>query len=352
MAERSVHVYDSIDEVDANQWNNLVRQAELGSVFHRAEWLRLVETTLGHQPRHVVVEKGNNPVAAFPNFREPIHVPGWHDLATSIPAQELNSTSPGYGGPVITGDESACLELLFDGIEDAGDVQTLYHRVRTNNLNYTRYGKEFAKRGYRSLAVNCRFRISLSRSWEEIRADMDADHRRRLRAMDDRDVEVRDEPIDASTLEATYDAYLRNIERAGGVPYPYAFFEGLFDLLSDRVKVFTAVVDGREVGRYLYLLDDERAALHYYFAAIGDEEFFEDNPSQLLHAHAIQWGQENGYQYYDFGGTGADFKDGVFRHKEGYGGEVVPTVQWQKGLSRVGWPVFKAARSLYRKRAY
>lgn len=135
-------------------------------------------------------------------------------------------------------------------------------------------------------------------------------------------------------------------------PFPYGFFEGLVDLLGDRVKVLTAVVDGRDVGRYLYLLDEEQSTLHYYFAAIGDEAYYSDNPSQLLHAHAIQWAQAEDYRYYDFGGTGADYRDGVFRHKEGYGGEAVPTLQWQKGFSRLGWPAFKTARALYRKASY
>lgn len=352
MAEHAVSILDSIDSVNANQWNNLVTQSDLGSLFHRYEWLRLVETSLESEPRHVVVEKGSNPVAVFPNFYDSIHVPGWHDLATSVPVRELSSVAPGFGGPVIGGDEDDCLELLFEALEDLRGVRTLFHRVRTNDLGYVRYGKAFAKHGYQRVGVNCRFRIDLTRPWEEIRAGMDGDHRRRLRSMSDRDVEIRDEPIDASTLEQTYDAYVRNIERVDGIPFRFAFFEGLADLLGDRVKVFTAVVDGREVGRYLYLLDEEQSTLHYYFSAIGDEDHFADNPSQLLHAHAIQWGQDNGYRYYDFGGTGADYSDGIFGHKEGYGGEPVPTIQWQKGFSRLGWPAFKAARSLYRKSTY
>lgn len=352
MTELSVAVHDSIESVHPNQWNNVVAQSELGSVFHRHEWLRLVESTLDAEPRHVVVSKGGNPVAVFPNVRRPIHVPGWNGLSTSLPVRELVSVRPGYGGPVVVGDERACLERLFDGLDGLAGPSTLLHRVRTNDLGYVRYGKAFEGRGYRPINVNCRFRIDLSRSWEDIRAGMDADHRRRLRNAADRDVEIRDEPITPETIDATYEAYLGNIERAGGVPFPRAFFRGLVELLADRVKVFTAVVDGREVGRYLYLLDEEQSTLHYYFAAIAESSHYEANPSQLLHAHAIRWAQERGYRYYDFGGTGADYEDGVFAHKEGYGGEAVPTVQWERGVSRVGWPMFRAARAVYRKRAY
>jgi len=349
MAGKSVSVLDSIDDVHPNQWNNLVAQSELGTLFHRHEWLKLLETHLGQEPRHVVIEKGSNPVALFPNFYDSLHVPGWETVVSSAPVRSLTSLSLGYGGPVIAGDEDECLDRMFDVLEQLRGVRTLYHWVRTNDPGYIRYGQTFADHGYTPLSTSCRFRIDLAKPWDDIRAEMDSDHRRRLRQMEDHNVEFRDEPIDVRTLRSTYDAHTRNLERKSGDPLPFTFFEGLADLLSDRVKVVTVVVDGQEVGQYLYLLDDEQSTVHYYLAAIGDEDYFQYNPSQLLHAHTIQWGQDEGYQYYDFGSTGADYTNGVFRHKEGYGGEPVPTVQWRKGFSRLGWPAFRAARTLYRK---
>lgn len=352
MTTYSVTVLDSIADANENQWNNLVSHADLGTIFHRYEWLRLVETRLDRESRHVLVEKGSNPVAVFPNFYDSVDVPGVDGAAESVPVRKLTSVIPGYGGPLVGGTEDDCLGRLFDALSELEDLRTLFHHVRTNDLGYVRYAKSFAKHGYEPVGVHCRFRIDLDQSWEGILDDMDSDHRRRWRSMQDCDVEVRDEPLDAATLEATYDAYVDNMERTGGTPYPFAFFEGLAELLADRTKIFTAVVDGREVGRYLYLLDDEQSTVHYYFGAIGDESYFEYNPSQLLHGHVIQWGQAEGYRYYDFGGTGADYADNLFRHKEGYGGETVPTIQWQKGISPVGWPAFKMGRALYRKRVY
>ena len=352
MADRDVRVVDSVDEVHPNQWNNVVTQSDLGTLFHRHEWVALIEDALGATARHVVVEKGGNPVALFPNIYWDIHVPGFEDLARKLPVRELVSIAPGYGGPVVTGDEDTCLELAFDALSDLGGPTTLLHRVRTNDPDYTRYGKTFAKQGYEPVAVNCHHRIALSRDWDDIVADMDRSRRRALRKLEDRDAEVRAEPLEEDVLRETHADYVANVERAGGETFDYEFFAALAEHLGDRVRIATAVVDGREVGRYLYLLDEEQSAVHYYFAAIADEEHFEDHPSELLHTETMRWAKEQGYRYYDFGGTGADFRDGVFRHKDGYGGEAIPTCQWQKGFSRLGWPAFKAARSVYRSRAY
>lgn len=349
MTDYDVTIHDSIDEIQDNQWNNLVRQSDLGTMFHRAEWCRVVERTLDHQPRHVVVSTDGNPVAILPNFRRSLYVPGWNHVADRVPLLELVSIFPGYGGPVVSSDESTGIDLLLDAVGDV-DGLNLMHTVRTNDLGFTRYGKAFAKHGYEPIGVNCRFRIDLARDWEAIRDDMHKERRRALRTMTDHDVTIRDESLEED-LDTTYDAYYENIERAGGTPYPRAFFEELHAELGDDVTVFVANVDGQDVGRYIYFHDHDQNSLHHFFAAIGEEAYYEYHPSELLHAHAIQWGQEEGFRWYDFGGTGADFTDGGFRHKERYGGELVPTVQWQTGLS-LAWPAYKAARQVYRWRNY
>lgn len=349
MTDYTVTVHDSIDDIDENQWNNLVRQSDLGSLFHRAEWCRVVERTLDHTARHVVVSTDGNPVAILPNFLSTLHIPGWDHLVNRIPLSEIVSSRPGFGGPIISSDESRCFDLLIEAVEDIGGP-TLMHTVRTNDLGFSRYGKAFAKRGYTPLCLNCRFRVDLNREWESIRDEMDKERRRALRKMDDHDVEIRREGLDED-LDTTYEAYRKNIDRAGGSPFPRRFFEALHEQLGEAVTVSIVTVDGQDVGRFIYLHDDDQDTLHHYFAAVGDEDYFEYHPSELLTADGIRWGQEQGYRYFDFGATGADFADGSFQYKECYNGELVPTIQWQTGLS-VAWPAYKLARILYRKYHY
>jgi hypothetical protein len=349
MTDETVSIIDAMDDVNPNLWNNLVSQSDLGTVFHRHEWLQAVETGFGSEPRHVVVRKDSNPVAVFPNFYDSIQVPVAKNLLSAAPLRELNSIAPGYGGPIVGGNEQERLEKLLDALADLRDTRTLYHWIRTTNLGYVRYGRTLMQRGYTPLTVDCRFRIDLTQSWEEIKDGMESDYLRRLRQMEDHDVEYRDEPITEQAIEEFYAAHTRNLERLGSEPYPFAFYEALCDLLADRLKILAVVVDGQEVGQYLYLRNEEQSTLRHYLAGIGDEDHFEYNPSQLLHTHAIQWAKDEGYRYYDFGSTRADYTNGVFRHKANYGGELVPSIQWRKGFSRLGWPAFRTAQTLYRK---
>lgn len=352
MTELQQTILETVTDANPNQWNNVVEQSDLGCLFHRYEWLRACEEALDLQARHVVVSKGNNPVAVLPNFVKPIFVHRWHHLTTRLPVRRLVSIEPGTGGPVVTGDEEASLELLFDGMSDVNEPGVLYHSVITNDPGYVRYGKQFAREGYEANLVNCRFLLDLRDDWDDIRENMHKSRRQGLRRAEDADVDVRVVDPTPTSIREMYDAYVANMARIDVTTFQFAFFERLYELLDDRLKLFVAEVDGEELGRQLCLLDDERAAVHYYFSGIPTAEALDYHPAEALHAAAIRWASDRGYDYYDFGATGSDFTDGVFRFKHRFGADPVPSLMWQAGRSRVGWPAFKLARSLYRRSTY
>ncbi|WP_246988198.1 GNAT family N-acetyltransferase [Halorientalis marina] len=351
MTERSTTVHSSIESVNENQWNNLVKQAELGSVFHRYGWLETIERTLNLEPRHVVVSKGNNPIAVFPNFVRPLDLPVESTAIGRLPLTELVSIDPGYGGPAIVTDEGESLELLFEGLESIGGPSLVYHAVVANDLNYIRYGKFFEKNGYRQTSMGCRFEHHLARGWEAIRNEMHKERRRALREADDLGVETRVRDL-SDGLDDLYRSYEANMARIEGGTFPKSFFVGIRDSLPGRLFVITASIDKRDIGSYVYVLNDERGAIHHLFSAIPDTDDFQYYPSEVLHANAINWGIDNDYHVYDFGGTGAAFDNSVFRHKKKFGGKTVPILRWQKGLSPITWRAFKLGRRVYQKWAY
>ncbi len=358
MSELETRLIDTVTEMNENQWNHVVEQSDLGCLFHRYGWVQTVEEALDVSPNHVVVSKGQNPIAVFPNVTAPVltdppaipeRLP---DVAGRVLFRRLVSTEPGTGGPITMTDEKESLRRMFEALPSAADSSVLYHSVITSDPGYVRYGKHFAREGYESNLVNCRLLLDLRPDWETIKANMHKSRRQGLRRAEDADVEVRTPELDQSVVRETYKAYVSNMERIDGEVLPYEFFDGLYESMPNRLAVFVAERDGMELGRYLCLLDDERSAVHYYFAGIPTEDVLKFYPSEALHAAAIQWAQDRNYDYYDFGGSGSDFTDGVFRFKSRFGAKAVPSLMWQKGYSSVGWPVFKQLRDVYRKYAY
>lgn len=345
MADIQSTWYPSITETNENQWNNLVKYADQSTLFHRYEWIRSVELGFDYEPRHVVAKKGENPVGVMPNFVRELPVPDDFAglLSGAQPLRMVTSLEPGYGGPITVTSQRESLDHIFETLDDLARRRDIFHSLRTADLSNIRYGTYLQSRGYEPTFDSCLFFIDLGEDWETIRENMDKGRRKDLRRASEQDYRVEIQPLDED-FERTYEYYLKNIRRVEGNALPRTFLRELANRLGDRIRVFTAIVDGETVGRYVHLLDEEASVLRHWLSAIPDTENYEQYPSELLHERAIKWGIEHEYERYGFGPTRAHFSDSVFRFKEKYGVDVVPLFEMEKGYSPLVWPLFKASR--------
>jgi hypothetical protein len=269
-------------------------------------------------------------------------------IAGELPLKIVEPPPPGYGGPIVTGDRGAVLDGLFAPDLLTDGQATLFHRVHTFDMDAVGYGRYLESLGYSLRLTRCLPVLDLGEGWETVREGMDGTRRRELRRATEQDYEVEIHPLDVG-LGETYDRYVGNMERVDGAVLPRAFLERLAERIPERVRVLTATVDGSEVGRYVYLLDEESSVLHHWLSAIGDRSNFEYYPSELLHRRGIRWGIERGYERYSFGPTNPHFSDSVFKFKTKYGASPQPSLRWERGLLPVVWRAYDAGRSWYRR---
>lgn len=337
--------YSGISQTNKNQWNNVVKYSDQSTIFHRYEWIRSVELGFDYEPRHVAAMKGENPVGVMPNFVKELPLPdGLARVLPSVrPLQMVTSSEPGFGGPITVTNERESLDRIFETLEDLAGRRDVFHSLQSADLSSTRYGTYLQSKGYEPTLDTCLFFLDLGDDWETIREQMDKERRRSLRRAGEQDHRVEILPLDED-FERTYDYYVKNTQRVGGNVLPRAFLQELADRLGNRIRVFTAIVDGETVGRYVHLLDEEASVLRHWLSAIPDTEKYEYYPSELLHERAIKWGIEHGYDRYGFGPTRAHFSNSVFRFKQKYGVDVVPLFEMEKGYSSLTWPLFKSGR--------
>jgi len=338
-----------VSEVNENQWNNVVEQADRGSLFDRYEWIEAVERAFDPESKHIVVEKNGNPVGVMPNFVRELPLPNTvtERLPVTFPLKMATTSYPLFGGPVVVSEKDDTIDLLFDGVEAVTGPEVVAQRITSHDLTYVRYGQYLHDRGYQPQFDKCLFFLDLDEGWEAIRENMDKERRKDLRRAHEQDYRVEVTPL-GDELQTTYDAYAKNLERVGGNLFPFEFLEALEESFSDRILVFKAIVDGQDVGRYLHLLDDEAGVLHHWLSAIPDRDNYQYHPSELLHECAIKYGIEEGYDEYGFGPTGSHYSDTVFQFKQKYGGRAVPMFRMETGLNPAVWPLYKKARQWFR----
>jgi len=340
-------VRTSVDGISENQWNNVIRQSETGSLFHRTEWLRAIENGLGSTPRHVVVEENGNPIGIYPGFVTDVELPESPiALPNTTQLRQLSSIQPGFGGPVVSSMKGPVLDLLLDGVETACSDGVVAHQIRMLDTTYTEYAQYFEKNGYSPSLLNCYILIPLT-SWDTIAARMNKERRRSMRRADEEGVSVVREDLSTETLRTFYAEYERMISRVDGRLFPWSFFEELLDQLGDRIRIYSATLGDTPIGYHFYLLDEEQASIHHFFSGIRAENFGH-HPSSAIHARVLQWGLDEGYDTYNFGESGANFNDGEFIYKKRYGGDVLPILTWEKGYAPIRWNAYRLARRIYR----
>lgn len=331
-----VRVLDAIEEVGRNQWNHVVEGADLSCVYHRYGWLRAVEDGTEYEPNHVVVFKKNNPIGILPNF-----------ITDLGPIPRLSSLRPGFGGPAILSDEEKVLKLLLEAIPDLCTGRILYNELRTYDLGYVRYHKLLKNRGYESVIRQCRFVLDLTSGWDEVFSRMDSERRRGIRRGNDQACTITEESLDGKALSTFYDRYVQVMERTDSRILSRTFFDALADF-DDRVRLWSVATDGKNRGKYLYLLDREQSTLQHLFTAVTQDDF-DYHAAELLHEHAIRWGIDHGFESYELRGAPADFRNGVFRFKELFGATAVPILVWERGRPRPALPAINLGRAAYRR---
>lgn len=326
---------ETVRSVDADAWNDVVERSACGTVFHRYEWIAAVERGLSYPGAHLVVEKDTNLIGICPQFEVPF---------PRTPVTRLTSIYPGFGGPLFTTDVSEGMEVLFDAVPKVTTARTAVHELRVCNTNALRYHEFLRERGYRPVQNGGRFRLQLDRGFDDLLDQMSSSRRRRIRRAGDADTQVVEEEVTVRSLRRIFTAYERHMSRVGGEVFPRAFFEALSDMAA-RIVLVTARVEDEYAGGFVELLDDEQDSVHGFFACVP-EEYYANNVSELLYEYVIRWAADNGYRYYDFGGSGADFRDGAFSFKESFGGELIPNLYWERGTSPL-WPILRAGRAAY-----
>lgn len=342
MTNFKVEVFDTITDIDKNQWNSLITHNRLGSIYHRYEWSKAIEDGMDVEPKHILVLKNNNPVGIFPNF---IY------RHKKTPFKEMFSISPGFGGPIISPrNESEILDLMFEKLSEFFGGTLISHHIRTPDLGYIRYEQYLEKKGYHVELDWCRFKIDLTKNVDYIKSNMNKNKRNNLVQALIKDFLIIDEEINETNLREFYKSYEKVIEKVArrerAYITPLSFLICLSREMPERMKILKYFWRGEKIGQYLHLLDKEQSSFIALLAGV-DESMYEHYPNIIHHWKSINWGIENGYKKYDFGSARSNFNDGVYIFKEEFGAEVTPILRWIKhSLFRKSY-VFNMGRYLH-----
>jgi CelD/BcsL family acetyltransferase involved in cellulose biosynthesis len=294
-------------------WREFVATHPAGNVFHTPEMFQVFAATDGHQPECWAAADGNQIQALLLPVR--ITVQGRLPKFFTTRAVGFGSVlcAPGKTGKQALADllqayrRSTGRGLLFTelrNLHELGDLHAILHQEGFHYQDYLDY------------------LIDLSRPPEQIWKEVDKNVRTNVRKAQKLGVVV-EEVNELAQIQDLYGVLSAVYKRIQVPLAPISLFESAFRLLSPKgmATFYVARLDGQAIAAAARLLYKDMIFAWY---AGARSEYAQYKANDLLNWSIIEWGAQNGYRCFSFGGAGQPNQEyGPRVYKAKFNGDLV-----------------------------
>jgi serine/alanine adding enzyme len=304
-----------VNTLSEDKWRSFVDQHPTGNIFHTPEMFRVFARAKGHQPTlWAAVDSNNDPLALLTIVNVSL---------ASGPLRKFTTRAIAYGSVLCApGDQgSEALVILLRAYQHQAQNSILFTELR--NLSDLGHLQSILNSCGFTYEEHLNYLIDLNRPSEAVFQSIGPRTRKNLRhALRQRKVII-EEIKQPEQVIASYEL-IRKTYRSARIPLTdRSLFEAAFELLypKDMIRFTVARVEGNPAATSIELLYKD---VVYGWYGGTDRTYSACLPNELLTWHILQWGSENGYHVYDFGGAGKpDEKYGVRDFKAKFGGDLV-----------------------------
>lgn len=225
-----------------------------------------------------------------------------------------------WGGPLIKDDNSDVLELILKAYTKEIKGEAIYSQFR-NLWQWTNKQKEiFKKNGY-DYEAHLDILIDLNNSADDLLMKMHKGRRKNIRRAERL-------PLEFSEIEKTSDLekslyLIEHTYKKVKLPCPdKSFFISANEIFSKngRLKMFVAKYKDEVIACRFVLC--YKTLIYDWYAGANDKHL-DKYPNDFLPWKVMEWGIDNGYKIFDFGGAGKpNVPYGVRDHKIKFGGSL------------------------------
>jgi serine/alanine adding enzyme len=307
----SIRIVNSLQE---DIWRLFVDQHAAGTVFHTPEMFEVFAHAEKHEPSLWAAINTSQEVLAL---LLPVNV-----SVLSSMFRRLTTRNVSYGSvlcaPGIEGLEA--LGLLLKTYKNEVTGNPLLTELR--NLSDLNGSQPILQEGGFVYEPHLNYLINLCRPIDQIELDMKGDVAQNVKRGRRMGVVIEDITL-MDQISSVY-AVLSKVYRRIKVPLaPLSLFESAFRILFPRnmIKIIAARLDGAYIGAAVRLLYKDQI-FAWYAGAL--REYSKYKAHDLLNWHILEWGAENGFKTFDFGGAGKpDQSYGPRDYKAKFGWDVV-----------------------------
>lgn len=322
-------------------WKSFVDRQPGGNIFQTPEMFQVFARTKGYRPDLWAVTGDSDEVLAL---FTPVLVTLFNG-----PLRRLTTRAVAYGGVLCHDSEEgrAALRLLLDSYARQAARDSLFTELRHLH-DAGCIQPVLAECGF-AYEAHLNYLIDLNRPAESVLQSIGPRTRKKIRkALRDGQVRV-SEIEDQARLGDWYTTLQKTYDNARVPLADQSMFEAAFDVLQPKrmAKFLLAEVDGVPVACSIEL--QHRDTIYGWYGGC-DRAYGDFVPNELVIWHILEWGANNGYRVYDFGGAGRpDEEYGVRDFKAKFGGRLVCFGRSTREHAPHLLKLSKSGYSLYRK---
>ena len=297
------------------EWRRFVEEHPDGNIFHSSEMFQVFERTKGYQPiMWAATDEGGQVLALLLPVRVTLKGGLLRRLTTRAVAYGSILCNPGPAG------EEALAVLLHTYVKEASQ-EALFTELRNlselSSIQPVLHDCKFVYEDYLNYLVD------LNRPPEAVLQNIGKRTRKKIRRALRQGEVVIEEAERREQVGICYELLRRTYAIAQVPLADRTLFEAAYDVLHPQgmIKFLLARVGDSYIAGSVELIYKD--TIYGWYGGM-DRDYSNYIPNELLLWHIFQWGAENGYKVYDFGGAGKpDEEYGVRDFKAKFGGELV-----------------------------
>jgi len=345
-----------LTQVSTERWDAFVSQSPYGHLLQSSTWARLKEF-FGWEAARIAIERGGSIVAGAQVLFRPL-----------LPRAPFPTIAYLPKGPVISPEDEDIIVLLWQAIHREARARKAFFLKAEPDWPWSReLEARFGKWGFRpggTIQPQSTIIVDLTASHEEILARMKQKTRYNIRLASRKGVKVREGT--GADLATFYELMLTTSRRDRFAIHSRRYYETVYRLFSPQgnAVLLLAEYEGEVLAGLMAFAWGRKA---WYMYGASSDRHRNLMPNHLLQWEAMRWAKGKGCATYDLWGipdevgrdpqrfrrTVTDRRGGlwgVYRFKQGFGGEVVRWIgAWDYVYSPVWYRVYKLALTVYRR---
>jgi len=302
-----------LNPLEISDWNELVLGSVGGSIFHTANWARVLSESYGYKPIYFARRGGGRFDALLPLMEIDSWLTGRR--AVSLPFTD-------YCEPIVANEADAA--ELYAVAQQYAEGQSRYKYIEFRGGAPHMETRVPSASFYRHV-------IDVNKSEDELQRSLRSSTKRNFRKAE-REGLVLERSDSLQAVAEFYRLHCQTRQGHGVPPQPFHFFEKIHEhvIAKGLGAVFSARKDGRAVAASVYFHFGKNAIYKY---GASDKDFQWLRPNNLVMWEAIRWYAKHGYDSLCMGRTEKQHK-GLRQFKTGWGAEETILRYYRYDLAR------------------